>query len=73
MKYTQNDINKLKKQAQQIMNIKDVDHNSWLYEQYQSYLSENMDVITKALKYLSEKENDTVKRKFSENNESEMR
>lgn len=57
MKATQNDINRLKKQVQQIMKINGVDHNTWLYEQYQSYLSDNTDVITKALKELSEKQN----------------
>lgn len=57
MKATQNDINRLKKQVQQIMKINSVDHNTWLYEQYQNYLSDNTDVITKALKELSEKQN----------------
>ncbi|CAC6886925.1 hypothetical protein ACUXQE_002450 [Staphylococcus saprophyticus] len=57
MKATQNDINRLKKQVQQIMKINGVDHNTWLYEQYQNYLSDNTDVITKALKELSEKQN----------------
>ncbi len=53
---TQNDINRIKKQAQQIMKINGVDHNTWLFEQYQSYLTENTDIITKALKELSEKQ-----------------
>ena len=57
MKATQNDINRLKKQVQQIMKINGVYHNTWLYEQYQNYLSDNTDVITKALKELSEKQN----------------
>lgn len=57
MKPTQNDINRLKKQVQQIMKINGVDHNTWLYEQYQNYLSDNTDVITRALKELSEKQN----------------
>ncbi|MEB7040056.1 hypothetical protein [Staphylococcus gallinarum] len=57
MKATQNDINRLKKQVQQIMKINGVDHNTWLFEQYQNYLTENTDVITKALKELSEKQN----------------
>ncbi|MDW3983224.1 hypothetical protein QI298_10495 [Staphylococcus saprophyticus] len=57
MKPTQNDINRLKKQVTQIMKINGVDHNTWLYEQYQNYLSDNTDVITKALKELSEKQN----------------
>lgn len=57
MKPTQNDINRVKKQVQQIMKINGVDHNTWLYEQYQNYLSDNTDVITKALKELSEKQN----------------
>ena len=57
MKPTQNDINRLKKQVQQIMKINGIDHNTWLYEQYQNYLSDNTDVITKALKELSEKQN----------------
>ena len=57
MKPTQNDINRLKKQVQQIMKINGVDHNTWLYEQYQNYLSDNTEVITRALKELSEKQN----------------
>ncbi|EGQ4238851.1 hypothetical protein ACUYUN_002638 [Staphylococcus pseudintermedius] len=57
MKPTQNDINKLKKQVQQIMKINGIDHNTWLYEQYQNYLSDNTEVITRALKELSEKQN----------------
>lgn len=57
MKPTQNDINRLKKQVQEIMKINGVDHNTWLYEQYQNYLSDNTDVITRALKELSEKQN----------------
>lgn len=57
MKPTQNDINRLKKQVQQIMKINGIDHNTWLYEQYQNYLSDNTDVITRALKELSEKQN----------------
>lgn len=60
MKPTQNDINRVKKQVQQIMKINDVDHNTWLYEQYQDYLSDNTDVITKALKELSEKQNNNT-------------
>lgn len=57
MKPTQNDINRLKKQVQQIMKINGIDHNTWLYEQYQNYLSDNTEVITRALKELSEKQN----------------
>ncbi|EGQ3392019.1 hypothetical protein KND94_001980 [Staphylococcus pseudintermedius] len=57
MKPTQNDINKLKKQVQQIMKINGIDHNTWLYEQYQNYLSDNTEIITRALKELSEKQN----------------
>ncbi|RLL61912.1 hypothetical protein D8062_00235 [Staphylococcus aureus] len=57
MKPTQNDINRLKKQVQQIMKINSIDHNTWLYEQYQNYLSDNTEVITRALKELSEKQN----------------
>lgn len=57
MKPTQNDINRVKKQVQQIMKINGIDHNTWLYEQYQDYLSNNTDIITKALKELSEKQN----------------
>ncbi|HDP4173506.1 hypothetical protein QI037_10390 [Staphylococcus saprophyticus] len=60
MKPTQNDINRLKKQVTQIMKINGVDHNTWLYEQYQNYLSDNTDVITKALKELSEKQNSSI-------------
>ncbi|OIJ29081.1 hypothetical protein [Staphylococcus sp. LCT-H4] len=60
MKPTQNDINRLKKQVQQIMKINGVDHNTWLYEQYQDYLSDNTDVITKALQELSEKQNNNT-------------
>ena len=60
MKPTQNDINILKKQVTQIMKINGVDHNTWLYEQYQNYLSDNTDVITKALKELSEKQNNSI-------------
>ncbi|HDJ7420906.1 hypothetical protein H7935_12280 [Staphylococcus saprophyticus] len=60
MKPTQNDINRIKKQVQQIMKINGVDHNTWLYEQYQEYLSDNTDVITKALKELSEKQNNNT-------------
>lgn len=60
MKPTQNDINRIKKQVQQIMKINGVDHNTWLYEQYQDYLSDNTDVITKALKELSEKQNNNT-------------
>ncbi|HDH5902256.1 hypothetical protein VQE80_13820 [Staphylococcus shinii] len=60
MKPTQNDINRLKKQVTQIMKINGVDHNTWLYEQYQNYLSDNTDVITKALKELSEKQNNSI-------------
>lgn len=60
MKPTQNDINRLKKQVTQIMKINGVDHNTWLYEQYQNYLSDNTDVITKALKELSEKQNNSL-------------
>lgn len=56
MKPTQNDINRVKKQVQQIMKINGIDHNTWLYEQYQNYLSDNMEIITKALKEFSEKE-----------------
>lgn len=68
MKATQNDINRLKKQVQQIMKINGVDHNTWLYEQYQNYLSDNTDVITKALKELSEKQNsNTVSNNNQEN------
>ena len=60
MKPTQNDINRLKKQVTQIMKINGVDHNTWLYEQYQNYLSDNTDVITKALKVLSDKQNSSI-------------
>lgn len=60
MKPTQNDINRIKKQVQQIMKINGVDHNTWLYEQYQEYLSDNTDIITKALKELSEKKNNNT-------------
>lgn len=60
MKPTQNDINRIKKQVKQIMKINGVDHNTWLYEQYQEYLSDNTDVITKALKELSEKQNNNT-------------
>lgn len=54
---SQNDINRLKKQVQQIMKVKGEEHNTWLYNQYQDYLSENTDVITKALQYYSQKDN----------------
>lgn len=57
MKPTQNNINRLKRQVQQIMKINGIDHNTWLYEQYQNYLSDNTEVITRALKELSEKQN----------------
>lgn len=68
MKPTQNDINRLKKQVQQIMKINGIDHNTWLYEQYQNYLSDNTEVITRALKELSEKQNsNTVSNNNQEN------
>lgn len=67
MKHTQNDINRIKKQVQQIMKINGVDHNTWLYNQYQTYLSDNNDIITKALKELSEKKNSNT----TPNNNSE--
>ena len=67
MKPTQNDINRLKKQVQQIMKINDVDHNTWLYEQYQNYLSDNMEIITRALKELSEKEKSNTTSSNQEN------
>lgn len=67
MKHTQNDINRIKKQVQQIMKINGIDHNTWLYNQYQTYLSDNNDIITKALKELSEKKNSNT----TPNNNSE--
>lgn len=53
MSITQNDLNKEKKQLQQVMNINNVDYNEWLHEQHQKYLSEHSDIIMKALELLN--------------------
>ncbi|HGL6808009.1 hypothetical protein I4131_12200 [Staphylococcus aureus] len=54
-KITQQDNNKLKKQVQQIMNVKDEDYQEWLYNLHQEYLTQNNDIIAKALKFYSQK------------------
>lgn len=54
-KITQQDNNKLKKQVQQIMDVKDEDYQEWLYNLHQEYLSQNSDIIAKALKFYSQK------------------
>ncbi|HCX9496489.1 MAG: hypothetical protein E6242_02385 [Staphylococcus epidermidis] len=53
-KVTQQDNNKLKKQVQQIMEVNNEDYQEWLFQKHQEYLSENNDIITKALKLLSQ-------------------
>lgn len=53
-KVTQQDNNKLKKQIQQIMEVKDEDYQEWLYNQHQEYLTQNNDIIAKALKLYSQ-------------------
>lgn len=53
-KVTQQDNNKLKKQIQQIMEVKDEDYQEWLYNQHQEYLTQNNDIIAKALKFYSQ-------------------
>ncbi|HCY1035872.1 TPA: hypothetical protein SFG28_002267 [Staphylococcus aureus] len=53
-KITQQDNNKLKKQVQQIMEVNNEDYQEWLFQKHQEYLSENNDIITKALKLLSQ-------------------
>lgn len=61
-KITQQDNNKLKKQVQQIMDVKDEDYQEWLYNLHQEYLTQNNDIIAKALKFYSEKNNQQEKR-----------
>lgn len=53
-KITQQDNNKLKKQVQQIMDVKDEDYQEWLYNLHQEYLTQNNDIIAKALKFYSQ-------------------
>lgn len=53
-KVTQQDNNKLKKQIQQIMEVKNEDYQEWLYNQHQEYLTQNNDIIAKALKFYSQ-------------------
>lgn len=53
-KVTQQDNNKLKKQIQQIMEVKNEDYQEWLYNQHQEYLNQNNDIIAKALKLYSQ-------------------
>ena len=53
-KVTQQDNNKLKKQVKQIMEVNNEDYQEWLFQKHQEYLSENNDIITKALKLLSQ-------------------
>lgn len=54
-KITQQDNNKLKKQVQQIMDVKEEDYQEWLYNLHQEYLTQNNDIIAKALKLYSQK------------------
>lgn len=60
-KITQQDNNKLKKQVQQIMDVKDEDYQEWLYNLHQEYLTQNNDIIAKALKLYSQKNNQQEK------------
>lgn len=59
-KVTQQDNNKLKKQVQQIMEVNNEDYQEWLFQKHQEYLSENNDIITKALKLLSQSNQDNT-------------
>ena len=59
-KVTQQDNNKLKKQVQQIMEVNNEDYQEWLFQKHKEYLSENNDIITKALKLLSQSNQDNT-------------
>lgn len=67
-KITQQDNNKLKKQVQQIMDVKNEDYQEWLYNLHQEYLSQNSDIIAKALKFYSQKN----EQQASNNNEKKQ-
>lgn len=56
-KITNQDNTKLKKQVQQIMKVNNENYQEWLYNQHQEYLSNNTDVISKALEFYHEKQN----------------
>lgn len=49
MKITQTELNNRRKLAKAIMAAKKEDHDTWLGELYQQYISTNQDTLTEAL------------------------
>lgn len=56
-KITAQDTSKQKKQIQQIMKVNNENYQEWLYNKHQEYLANNTDVISKALEFYHEKQN----------------
>ncbi|WP_305741626.1 hypothetical protein [Enterococcus faecalis] len=55
MKITQTELNNRKKLAKAIMEAKNEDHDTWLGEHYQQYISANQATLTKALLLMSKR------------------
>lgn len=55
MKITQTELNNRKKLAKAIMEAKNEDHDTWLGEHYQQYISANQVTLTKALLLMSKR------------------
>ncbi|EHA3993552.1 hypothetical protein JKN29_002436 [Enterococcus faecalis] len=56
MKITQTELNNRRKLAKAIMAAKKEDHDTWLGDLYQQYISNNQDTLTEALAMMTKQE-----------------